>query len=80
MVNFHPGIGHYCYLCLNLYCCITVSEGIMLVVVVSVPNLLVAIGNATGVTVSKLTNHTPCHRVELLPDMVVHISAHDDAV
>lgn len=54
MVNFHPGFSYYCYSCINLFLCIAVSEGCMLIVVALVSNLLMAIGIAAGVSVSKL--------------------------
>ncbi|KAH7511837.1 hypothetical protein FEM48_Zijuj12G0024800 [Ziziphus jujuba var. spinosa] len=51
MVNFHPGFSYYCYSCINLFLCIAVSEGCMLIVVALVSNLLMAIGIAAGVSV-----------------------------
>ncbi|KAK7285621.1 hypothetical protein RJT34_20397 [Clitoria ternatea] len=51
MVNFHPGFSHYCYFCMNLFCCISVTEGCILFVAAFVPDLLAAIGAAAGVTV-----------------------------
>lgn len=56
MVNFHRGFAHYCYFCVNLLCCVAVSEGSTLLVAVMVPNVLMAIGTSAGVIVSKCTN------------------------
>ncbi|KAF7804068.1 ABC transporter G family member 15-like [Senna tora] len=50
MVNFHPGFTHYCYFCINLFCCIAITESCILIVAALVSNLLLAIGSATGVT------------------------------
>ncbi|KAF1881260.1 hypothetical protein Lal_00023296 [Lupinus albus] len=49
MMNFHPGFSHYFYFCINLLCCISVTEGCMLLVAALVSNLLLAIGTATGI-------------------------------
>ncbi|ONH95200.1 hypothetical protein PRUPE_7G056400 [Prunus persica] len=51
MVKFHSGFSHYLYFCLNLFCCIAVTEGTALIVSAVVPNLLMGIGAAAGVTV-----------------------------
>ncbi|CAJ1912444.1 unnamed protein product [Sphenostylis stenocarpa] len=51
MVNFHPGFSHYCYFCMNIFCFISVTEGCTLFVAALAPDLLVAIGTATGVIV-----------------------------
>ncbi|EOY09174.1 ABC transporter G family member 15 isoform 2 [Theobroma cacao] len=51
MVNLHRGLSHYCYLCINLLCCIAVAETCMLIVTVLVPNLLMAIGASAGLAV-----------------------------
>ncbi|CAL2272268.1 unnamed protein product [Prunus armeniaca] len=53
MVKFHSGFSHYLYFCLNLFCCIAVTEGTALIVAAVVPNLLMGIGAAAGVMVSK---------------------------
>lgn len=53
MVKFHSGFSHYLYFCLNLFCCIAVTEGTALIVAAVVPNLLMGIGVAAGVTVSE---------------------------
>ncbi|KAK7396232.1 hypothetical protein VNO78_17092 [Psophocarpus tetragonolobus] len=59
MVNFHPGFSHYCYFCMNMFCFISITEGCILFVAALTPNLLVAVGAATGVTVSKFKDHLP---------------------
>ncbi|KAH0972100.1 hypothetical protein GBA52_024256 [Prunus armeniaca] len=51
MVKFHSGFSHYLYFCLNLFCCIAVTEGTALIVAAVVPNLLMGIGAAAAVTV-----------------------------
>ncbi|XP_014495292.1 ABC transporter G family member 15-like [Vigna radiata var. radiata] len=51
MVNFHPGFSHYCYFCMNIFCFISVTEGCTLLVAALLPDLLVALGTATGVIV-----------------------------
>ncbi|XP_021281847.1 LOW QUALITY PROTEIN: ABC transporter G family member 15-like [Herrania umbratica] len=51
MVNLHRGLSHYCYLCINLLCCIAVAETCMLIVTILVPNLLMAIGASAGLAV-----------------------------
>jgi len=63
MVNFHSGFSHYCYFCMNIFCFISVTEGCTLLVAALLPELLVAIGTATGVIVSKL-KHSPLHSHE----------------
>ncbi|TKY62630.1 ABC transporter G family member 15 [Spatholobus suberectus] len=50
MVNFHLGFSHYCYFCMNLFCCISVTEGCTLFAAALAPDLLVAMGTAAGVT------------------------------
>ena len=67
MVNFHPGFSHYCYFCINLFCSFSVAEGCMLLVAAVVSNLLLAIGTAAGITVSKFIDDPPyCHNSEEL--------------
>ncbi|CAN6719174.1 unnamed protein product [Malus baccata var. baccata] len=51
MVKFHSGFSHYLYFCINLFCCIAVTEGTALIVAAVVPNLLMGIGAAAGITV-----------------------------
>ncbi|KAM0993367.1 hypothetical protein ACFX2A_009161 [Malus domestica] len=51
MVKFHTGFSHYLYFCINLFCCIAVTEGTALITAALVPNLLMAIGAAAGITV-----------------------------
>nr|XP_017191714.1 ABC transporter G family member 12-like [Malus domestica] len=51
MVKFHTGFSHYLYFCINLLCCIAVTEGTALITAALVPNLLMAIGVAAGITV-----------------------------
>ncbi|KAK7244558.1 hypothetical protein RIF29_39382 [Crotalaria pallida] len=51
LLKFHPGFSHYCYFCINLFCCISVTEGCMLLVAALVSNQLLAIGTAAGVIV-----------------------------
>ncbi|OMP10610.1 ABC transporter-like protein [Corchorus olitorius] len=51
MVNLHPGLSRFCYLCLNLFCCIAVTETSMLIISTMVPNLLMAIGASAGLAV-----------------------------
>ncbi|OMO71392.1 ABC transporter-like protein [Corchorus capsularis] len=51
MVNLHPGLSRFCYLCLNLFCCIAVTETSMLIISTLVPNLLMAIGASAGLAV-----------------------------
>ncbi|XP_019424918.1 PREDICTED: ABC transporter G family member 12-like [Lupinus angustifolius] len=51
MMNFHPGFSHYFYFCINLLCCISVTESCILLVAALVSNLLLAIGTATGIIV-----------------------------
>lgn len=53
MVKFHPGFSHYCYFSINLLFSISVAEGCMLSIAALVSNQLLALGAATGVTVSK---------------------------
>ena len=52
MVKFHTGFSHYSYFCINLLCCIVVTEGSALIVAALVPNLLMGIGCAAALTVS----------------------------
>ncbi|KAK7396233.1 hypothetical protein VNO78_17093 [Psophocarpus tetragonolobus] len=54
MVNIHPGFSHYCYFCMNIFCTISVTEGCTLFVAALAPDLLVAMGIATGVIVQNL--------------------------
>ncbi|KAK7378134.1 hypothetical protein VNO80_03571 [Phaseolus coccineus] len=51
MVNFHKGFSHYFYFCMNIFSFISATEGCTLFVAALAPDLLVAIGTATGVIV-----------------------------
>lgn len=67
MVNFHPGFSHYCYFCMNIFCLIAVTEGCTLFFAALAPDLLVAMGTATGAIVSKFKDHPPYfHEFEVL--------------
>ncbi|KAF7850863.1 hypothetical protein BT93_L4948 [Corymbia citriodora subsp. variegata] len=66
MVKLHPGLSHYCYFCINLFCCITVIESCMMVVTSSVPNALMAIGTGAGVIVLMMM---ASQIFRLLPDL-----------
>lgn len=52
MVKFHAGFSHYCYFCMNLFCCIAVTEALILMVATLVPSLLMGIGASAGTLVS----------------------------
>lgn len=67
MVKFHPGFSHYCYFCINLFCCISVTEGYILVVAALVSNLLLAMGIAAGVTVLMMMPSIMFRRLTDLP-------------
>ncbi|XP_054778462.1 ABC transporter G family member 15-like isoform X2 [Prosopis cineraria] len=51
MVQFHPGLTHYAFFCINLFCCLSVVEGCIMVVASMVPNVLMGIGVGTGVII-----------------------------
>ncbi|XP_050229972.1 ABC transporter G family member 15-like isoform X2 [Mercurialis annua] len=51
MVKFRPGFSHYAFFCLNLFCCVSVIESIMMIVASLVPNVLMGIGTGTGAIV-----------------------------
>ncbi|XP_060967550.1 ABC transporter G family member 15 isoform X2 [Cannabis sativa] len=51
MVKLHPGFSHYSYFVLNLFCCLSVIETLMMVVAFMVPNVLMGIGLGTGLIV-----------------------------
>jgi len=53
MVNLQQGFSRYCYFCMNIFCLISATEGCTLFVAALAPDLLVALGTATGVIVSK---------------------------
>lgn len=53
MVQFHPGLSNFAFFCINLFCCLSVVEGCVMVVASLVPNVLMGIGIGTGVVVSK---------------------------
>ncbi|KAF7819041.1 ABC transporter G family member 15-like [Senna tora] len=53
MVRFHPGLSHWAFFCINLFCCLSVVESCIMVVASVVPNVLMGIGTGTGVIVSK---------------------------
>ncbi|EXC04080.1 ABC transporter G family member 15 [Morus notabilis] len=44
MVKLRPGFSHYFYFCINLFCCISITECCMMVVAYLVPNVLMGIG------------------------------------
>ncbi|XP_004306192.1 PREDICTED: ABC transporter G family member 15-like isoform X2 [Fragaria vesca subsp. vesca] len=67
MVQFHNGFSHYFYFCLNLLCCIVVTEGTALIVASLVPNLLMGIGCAAAVTVIMMMPSLLFRRVFELP-------------
>ncbi|KAL6133974.1 hypothetical protein ACLB2K_066207 [Fragaria x ananassa] len=67
MVQFHTGFSHYLYFCLNLLCCIVVTEGTALIVASLVPNLLMGIGCAAAVTVFMMMPSLLFRRVFELP-------------
>ncbi|KAI9080740.1 hypothetical protein K1719_037253 [Acacia pycnantha] len=48
MVQFHPGLTHYAFFCINLFFCLSVVEGCIMVVASMVPNVLMGIGIGTG--------------------------------
>ena len=52
MVQFNPGLIHHAFFCLNLFGCLSVVEGCIMVVASMVPNLLMGIGIGTGAIVS----------------------------
>ncbi|KAF4362780.1 hypothetical protein F8388_022437, partial [Cannabis sativa] len=51
MVKLHPGFSHYFYFVLNLFCCLSVIETLMMLVASLVPNVLMGIGIGTGLIV-----------------------------
>ncbi|KAF4396204.1 hypothetical protein G4B88_020841 [Cannabis sativa] len=51
MVKLHPGFSHYSYFVLNLFCCLSVIETLMMLVAFMVPNVLMGIGLGTGLIV-----------------------------
>lgn len=55
MVKFGSGFSHYVYYCLNIFGCIAVVEGCMMIVASLVPNFLMGIIAGAGVLVSKPT-------------------------
>ncbi|KAK9922025.1 hypothetical protein M0R45_030508 [Rubus argutus] len=67
MVNFHTGFSHYSYFCINLLCCIAVTEGSALIVAALVPNLLMGIGCAAALTVFMMMPSILFRRVSELP-------------
>ncbi|KAH0972105.1 hypothetical protein GBA52_024261 [Prunus armeniaca] len=69
MVKFHSGFSHYLYFCLNLFCCIAVTEGTALIVAAVVPNLLMGIGAAAGVMVFMMMPSLLFRRLVDLPNI-----------
>ncbi|PRQ44774.1 putative sulfate-transporting ATPase [Rosa chinensis] len=67
MVKFHTGFSHYLYFCMNLLCCIVVTEGTALIVAALVPNLLMGIGCAAALTVFMMMPSLLFRRVFELP-------------
>ncbi|KAK9922027.1 hypothetical protein M0R45_030510 [Rubus argutus] len=67
MVKFHTGFSHYSYFCINLLCCIVVTEGSALIVAALVPNLLMGIGCAAALTVFMMMPSILFRRVSELP-------------
>ncbi|KAM5558749.1 ABC transporter G family member 15-like [Rosa sericea] len=67
MVKFHTGFSHYLYFCMNLLCCIVVTEGTALIVAALVPNLLMGIGCAAALTVFMMMPSLLFRRVSELP-------------
>ncbi|XP_062117753.1 ABC transporter G family member 15-like [Humulus lupulus] len=51
MVKLHPGFSHYSYFVLNLFCCLSVIETLMMLVAFMVPNVLMGIGIGTALIV-----------------------------
>ncbi|XP_015898029.2 ABC transporter G family member 15-like [Ziziphus jujuba] len=51
MVKLHSGFSHFCYFCINFFCCISVIECSMMVVAALVPNVLMGIGIGTALIV-----------------------------
>uniref|UniRef100_A0A803P6W8 Uncharacterized protein n=1 Tax=Cannabis sativa TaxID=3483 RepID=A0A803P6W8_CANSA len=51
MVKLHPGFSHYFYFVLNLFCCLSVIETLMMLIASLVPNVLMGIGIGTGLIV-----------------------------
>ncbi|CAM8892909.1 unnamed protein product [Rhodiola kirilowii] len=49
MVQFHPGLSHMAYGCLNLILCISIIESIMMIVASLVPNFLMGIIVGAGI-------------------------------
>ncbi|KAJ7964069.1 ABC transporter G family member [Quillaja saponaria] len=49
MVKFRPGFSHYVFFSLNIYCCISVIESLMMVVASLVPNYLMGIVTGAGI-------------------------------
>ncbi|KAM6568330.1 hypothetical protein CsatB_016315 [Cannabis sativa] len=47
MVKLHPGFSHYSYFVLNLFCCLSIIETLMILVAFMVPNILMGIGIGT---------------------------------
>ncbi|KAK7336537.1 hypothetical protein VNO77_17080 [Canavalia gladiata] len=49
MVKFHPGFANYAFLCINLFCCLSVVESCIMVVASVVQNVLMGLVTGTGV-------------------------------
>ncbi|KAF7819040.1 ABC transporter G family member 15-like [Senna tora] len=51
MVQFHSGLTHFAFFCINLFCCLSVVESCFMVVASMVPNVLMGIATGTGVII-----------------------------
>ncbi|KAM1109638.1 hypothetical protein ACFX13_009173 [Malus domestica] len=67
MVKFHSRFSHYLYFCINIFCYIAVTEGAALIAAALVPNLLMAVGAAAGITVFMMMPSLPFQRMVDLP-------------
>ncbi|GLT95964.1 hypothetical protein SLE2022_136150 [Rubroshorea leprosula] len=66
MVKLHVGFSHYCYFCMNLFCCIAVTEALILMVATLVPTLLMGIGASAGTLILMMM---PSNLFRRLPDI-----------
>ncbi|KAK3217895.1 hypothetical protein Dsin_011865 [Dipteronia sinensis] len=66
MVKLHPGILRHTYFCINLFCCISIVETIMMVVALLVPNVLMGIGVGTCIVMLMMM---ASEIFKLLPDL-----------
>ncbi|KAM7264013.1 hypothetical protein ACFE04_001696 [Oxalis oulophora] len=51
MVLFTPKFSHYCFFCINLFCCFALGEVYMIIVASLVPNVMMGIGLGVGTIV-----------------------------